>query len=368
MKKYIIVGLFFSSLASCFAADLTQYQNVKFVQNLIVTQPTIVEIENLSSLGNYVVTDDTGKYVEQQSQTIRKSDVILPTEALGCTTTCKNAVTLADGNIDTTFDFPLLSSGVQKGKIKIVYAKPLETDSIIFRTTNDSYVPTAFTLVIDGKRILNTMQGGSARFPKMTAQSIEIDFEYTQPIRFTEVGVGFNKEEQVTNTVRFVYQPNVKYMLYLDSPLGRESIPLPAINLFAKEKELEVKLEGIHKNPLYKDRDTDSDGVIDSIDNCPLQANADQKDSNGNGIGDVCDDYDYDGISTYRDNCPTVANPDQKDTDGDGIGDACDKEESRVTEKYPWMPWVVFIGVLGAVSAMGYEVIKMKKIKGENKS
>ena len=35
--------------------------------------------------------------------------------------------------------------------------------------------------------------------------------------------------------------------------------------------------------------DTDSDGVPDSKDNCPQKPNADQKDSNGNGFGDVCD-------------------------------------------------------------------------------
>ena len=35
--------------------------------------------------------------------------------------------------------------------------------------------------------------------------------------------------------------------------------------------------------------DTDGDGLLDNVDNCPLVPNADQADSNNNGIGGVCD-------------------------------------------------------------------------------
>lgn len=35
-------------------------------------------------------------------------------------------------------------------------------------------------------------------------------------------------------------------------------------------------------------------------------------------------DFDKDGLPDPKDNCPFVDNPDQKDTDGDGSGDACD--------------------------------------------
>jgi len=101
--------------------------------------------------------------------------------------------------------------------------------------------------------------------------------------------------------------------------------------------------------------DSDSDGVVDFVDNCPLISNPDQLDLDGDNIGDVCDnctdadgdglgdpgfaantcpedscpvdplnDIDADGLCDSDDNCPNVSNTDQLDQDGDGIGDLCD--------------------------------------------
>lgn len=77
--------------------------------------------------------------------------------------------------------------------------------------------------------------------------------------------------------------------------------------------------------------DSDSDGLADASDNCPLMSNSDQKDTDSDGTGDLCDDdLDGDGMVNSQDNCPIVANADQKDTDQDGIGDTCDPHDDQV--------------------------------------
>jgi hypothetical protein len=75
--------------------------------------------------------------------------------------------------------------------------------------------------------------------------------------------------------------------------------------------------------------DDDNDDVHDAIDNCPFIPNFGQQDSNGDGVGDVCEqpDNDGDGVLDADDNCPTVSNPQQEDNDGDGDGDACDTDD-----------------------------------------
>jgi hypothetical protein len=98
--------------------------------------------------------------------------------------------------------------------------------------------------------------------------------------------------------------------------------------------------------------DIDSDGIFDNADNCPNDCNPQQLDADADGIGDVCDttpgcggcgqaqceqacppvtttttsipDTDSDGILDNVDNCPNNCNTQQLDADNDGIGDVCD--------------------------------------------
>jgi hypothetical protein len=74
--------------------------------------------------------------------------------------------------------------------------------------------------------------------------------------------------------------------------------------------------------------DVDRDGILDDTDNCAGVPNADQSDLDGDAAGDACDtDDDADGVADNRDNCPSYANADQRDTDGDRLGDLCDGDD-----------------------------------------
>ena len=83
--------------------------------------------------------------------------------------------------------------------------------------------------------------------------------------------------------------------------------------------------------------DSDGDTTIDADDNCPFFDDGDdqqpdsQADTDGDGVGDLCDDdsisddQDGDGVlNDGTDNCPAIPNSDQADFDLDGVGDACD--------------------------------------------
>ena len=70
--------------------------------------------------------------------------------------------------------------------------------------------------------------------------------------------------------------------------------------------------------PLFVDGDNDT--IDTAFDNCPVDANANQANIDGDVRGDVCD------------NCPETANNNQADADQDGVGDAC---EMTLTARNP---------------------------------
>ena len=124
------------------------------------------------------------------------------------------------------------------------------------------------------------------------------------------------------------------HMISTDDPDG-DGIPMSSDNcpFNANTNQRDGDNDGIGN---ACDLDNDGDIVLDVVDNCPAASNADQADNDHDGVGNVCDstpnDMDQDGIDnppTGSDNCPIVANTDQADRDNDGIGDACDNDNDN---------------------------------------
>lgn len=191
-------------------------------------------------------------------------------------------------------------------------------------------------IIVANKR----MTGTTVSFPQTTSNQWTIALLFDQPLRISEIKLAQeNAFKTNVRAVRFLAQPQHAYRIYFDSD-RQVSAPLKEGGSLMAAKATTGFTTPAASNPNYTLADVDGDGVPDARDNCPTTANADQQDENRNLKGDACEDFDYDGVMNPRDNCPNYPNARQEDADSDGIGDVCDKIESRITEKYSWIPWL----------------------------
>jgi hypothetical protein len=70
--------------------------------------------------------------------------------------------------------------------------------------------------------------------------------------------------------------------------------------------------------------------------------NSDQRDSDGDAIGNFCD------------NCAIVYNPDQADSDGDRLGDVCDPGPGNPVPALSWKGFVILILLILAAAFVAY--------------
>lgn len=325
------------------------YRFYKEIDNISIKVPTVVEVpfaNDFIERFDFVVLDkETNSfepYYFKQEISVNETLVSITTNQ-----NTNNINWINDNNNETYVDFPLPVS--EQGKVQIILSssKMITSSALTLLLSSNVALPSFVEIraVVDGQeRIIvanKRMDEQTVRFLKTTSNKWFINLTYSQPLRISELKL---QQDDVTKSniksIRFLAQPNHSYRIYFDPDRSSIVSVGEAGNLYSAEGILKLSNILSKTNSSYVISDIDADGIPDIQDNCVSVANLDQKDINNNGRGDVCDDFDQDGIINSKDSCPDNPNRDQIDTDSDGIGDICDKEESRVTEKYAWLPWV----------------------------
>jgi hypothetical protein len=256
---------------------------------------------------------------------------------------------LVDGNPATSIEFPFDGSETSNTTTFTISSdRPFTASGVAFRLAEYSSLPERVSIasIHDGvsKTLIadRPLEAATVRFPSFTMRELTVTLTYSQPIQFTEV-VLLEEGMEVTQAqvLRFLAQPGHIYRVYFDAD---RSISLPSRketgNLWNDEGVYRLPSISVISNLAYTEADVDGDTIPDKRDNCPHVSNVDQRDVDNSGYGDACEDFDRDYVFNDIDNCPNDPNYDQGDVDGDGIGDVCDPQESRLTERFPWIPWV----------------------------
>ncbi len=277
---------------------------------------------------------------------------------------------LYDNNRSTYVQYDIPSEGLQKTTWTLHYDVPVRSKKLQHIFDEQATLPKtiSFAAVVNGEyKILVATKpltnSSSIVFPETTAQEWMLTFTYDQPLSITELGLELSAESTVEqNTLQFLARPGSSYKLYADPAIN---IPIQTeeyVSFSLSGNPLTQPLPKRMSNPFFQPPDRDADGILDQSDNCPSTMNSDQKDINRNGIGDACEDFDGDGEMNTTDNCPEHPNRAQQDNDGDGIGDQCDPDESRLTERLSWLPWLGIL--LGFGIVFGLLTITMRKDHG----
>ncbi len=99
-----------------------------------------------------------------------------------------------------------------------------------------------------------------------------------------------------------IYKVVVKAFNPIDGPDQTIPVTINQFDYAVPESQLGAAKIGIISTEA--EADSDGDGIVDTVDNCPTIANPGQEDFDGDGVGDVCDDSDMDTFFDMEDNCP----------------------------------------------------------------
>jgi hypothetical protein len=352
------------------ALDLSAYRQVKTITGLNILVPTVIEIpftETNLERSDFMVVDEMSKsalpYYFKTETAYRQAYYTaqtIPSSADYYKMTDNNSRTYAEFNLQGEEANVVTVNLYSDQAITSTALTTLLDANVALPTTIEIYakVGGAYKTVLASTK----MSQQTVKFPETTASEWRIVFNYAQPLRISELRLVQNNVDKISqNSIRFLAQPNGYYKIYFDPDRSVVVSTSEAGNLISDEDVLLWGQVVTTPNSFYKKADVDQDNVPDYIDNCVSIYNPEQTDINNNGRGDACDDYDKDGLNNEKDNCPNIPNLNQKDIDHDGIGDACDSEESRITEKYKWIPWLGIVFALGVIIVLFLITLKSKK-------
>jgi len=356
------------------SSDLTQaalsaYRSVRDVSPLSIKVPSVIEVSfdgiamERTELAVFNLTTNAVEpsYFRQETTraALTASSDLPPLEG--------GLKYLLDGKESTSAEFLLPEGSQGRVVLTLKSAQPITAAALTLLLDDHVALPLTAEVratVKGAEKILlapSKLSSSTILFPRTLSASWTITLTYGQPLRITELRLEQENTQQSLRALRFLAQPNTNYRIFFD-PDRRVEIRTGESGNLASAKDIVRASAGLpQRNTAYIIADSDGDGIPDVQDNCISLANPDQADQNSNGRGDACDDFDQDGIINSKDNCLNLPNRDQKDTDGDKIGDACDTEESRITERLPWLPWA---GMGGAAAVLVVLVALTMRHKG----
>jgi hypothetical protein len=337
------------------------FRRVFTVSGLPLNVPAVVEVP-LAAYGEraeFAVYDTNTAQFQPSLYVQRSTSIEVPTQISADNIIAGGAPYLVDRNYQTYAEFSFTDNTMNAARITVQASTTFTSEILTMALAEHVALPTYVTIHAGDGTTWRTvvarrrLDATSIMFPETSASTWQIVLEYAQPLRIAELRLVQQKvQTETAAAIRFLAQPGHVYRIYYN-PDRSANVPVqgeaPDLrddqNVFAVPSRL---IQDDSANPYYVPADADNDGVLDIFDNCVNVANPDQKDVDGNGRGDACDDFDRDGVINAEDNCINTPNRSQLDTDHDGIGDACDQEESRFTERYTWVPWagIVFAAVV----------------------
>ncbi len=347
--SFVFVGLvFFFTFTYARAEALEAFKKLADIQVPNLNTPSVLEIELPDTVKAPLAVYSVDENTFVPSLIINKNK---KNNLIFLSSSANDGENAFDGDYSSAAHFDTDGFTMRRSEIIFEIEPESTVDSVILHLPKNVSLP-EYVLVYDlsnAKVLLarTKLRSRVIKFPQTKTKQLATRFEHIQPLAISEVTIQ-GPSESDGRLLRFLARPGLKYKLYFNAEYY-PSVKYPEAPNLSDNKDIKkAELTNFVDNPLFKEADSDKDGIPDKFDNCVNIPNKDQKDLNENGRGDVCDDFDKDGVINSKDNCPDVPNRYQKDTDHDGIGDVCDKEESRFTEKYPWLIWLS----MGAVALL----------------